>query len=267
MDHRIRLNGKAFFYRSFGEGPVLLLLHGFGEDGSVWSDQFEAFPGYRLLVPDLPGSGGSEKTDDMSMEGMAATVNNLLDHLGIHTCILIGHSMGGYISLAFGEKYGEKLSGFGLFHSTAYPDSEEKKAIRKKGMEFIEKNGGYEFLKTATPSLYSAVTKEQNPGIVEQQIEGSRNFSGSSLVTYYKSMMDRPDRTDMLTKTKLPVLFILGKWDTAVPVMEGLKLCTLPELSYIHVLQNSGHMGMREEPKLSNRFISEYLQNLRHSAR
>src|SRR5689334_1243546 len=120
------INGKKIFFRSKGTGTALVLLHGFAEDGSVWKKQFDIFPNHLLIVPDLPGSGGSDNTDDMSIDGMAVTIHDFLKELGIERCIIIGHSMGGYITLAYAEKFKDSLIGFGLFHSTAFPDSKEK---------------------------------------------------------------------------------------------------------------------------------------------
>src|SRR5438309_1230925 len=147
QEKEIVLNKKKFFYREEGEGPAVVLLHGFAEEGRIWKKQFGFFSGYRLLIPDLPGSGGSEGTEDMTMEGLARSIHDFLEQLSVKKSILIGHSMGGYITLAFAEKYPEQLCGFGLFHSTAFADSEEKKETRRKGIRFIEEHGAYEFLK------------------------------------------------------------------------------------------------------------------------
>src|SRR5437667_131939 len=95
----------------------------------------ELFPVYCLVkccftIPELPGSGRSDMIDDMSIEGMDEAIHAIIDLEKKEKCIIIGHSMGGYITLAFAEKYPGYLSAFGLFHSTAYPDSEEKIAAR-----------------------------------------------------------------------------------------------------------------------------------------
>src|SRR5215210_649891 len=132
--------------------PVIL-VHGFGEDHSVWDQQARHLEkNCRLIVPDLPGSGKA-KLGDVSMEGMADHLKNILEEQSVSSCIMIGHSMGGYVTLAFAEKYPEMLAGFGLFHSSAYADSEEKKATRRKAIDFIRKNGTKEFLKTSVPNL------------------------------------------------------------------------------------------------------------------
>ena len=83
----IVLDGKKFFYREEGQGPVVVLIHGFAEEGSIWKQQFGKIPGCRLLVPDLPGSGGSEETEDMSMEGLAESIHDFLDRLTVKKII------------------------------------------------------------------------------------------------------------------------------------------------------------------------------------
>jgi pimeloyl-ACP methyl ester carboxylesterase len=253
--------GKKMIYRTKGSGPLVVLLHGFGEDGDVWRGQFDILPRHQLLIPDLPGSGGSEITDDMSMEGLAEAVKALVDAelSGKGKATLIGHSMGGYITLAFAEKYPEALKAFGLFHSTAFADSEEKKETRRKGITFIEQHGGYEFLKTTIPNMFAPVTKAEKGHLVEEQIEAVRNANGAALVSYYVSMMQRPDRTDVLRNSEVPILFVLGRHDHAVPLEDGLKLCHLPRLSYIELLECSGHMGMIEEIDRSNNLLTEFI--------
>ena len=233
---------------------------------------------FLFIVPDLPGSGKSEMIDDMSMEGMAEVLKIILDKeisepsasskaspsgrfVGAGAS-LIGHSMGGYITLAFAEKYQGLLRSFGLFHSTAFADTEEKIAARRKGIEFIKAHGAFEFLQTAVPNLFSQRSKDEFPELIDQFVQSLNNFSPESLVSYYESMIRRPDRTAVLKNTKLPVLFIMGKYDTAVPLQDGLKLCHLPEKSYFHVLHQSGHMGMLEETKKSNRLLEEFLSEV-----
>ena len=294
--------GSKISYRVKGHGPLLVLLHGFGEDGTVWKNQYDIFSGHQLIIPDLPGSGSSDMIDDMSMEGMADMVYELILDLTANPSLkekrvansqpllkqdendgttsaqskvsamdnpplggggagftLIGHSMGGYITLAFAEKYPGMLNAFGLFHSTAFADSEEKKLTRKKGIQSMREHGGYEFLKTAIPNLYSPETKASKGSLIEEHLATVRNSKADSLVKYYEAMMNRPDRTEVLKHRQVPLLFVLGKYDTAVPFEEGLKLCKLPQLSYIHVLQNSGHMGMIEEEIESNKILLQFV--------
>ncbi|MFN8290087.1 MAG: alpha/beta hydrolase [Chitinophagaceae bacterium] len=252
--------GNPIRYLISGKGKPVLLLHGFGEDGAVWNEQVSFLQHrFQFIVPDLPGSGGSPMIRDMSMEGMAEVVHAVIHEEGIDACPVIGHSMGGYVTLALVEKYRNHVSAFGLFHSTAYPDKEEKKATRRKGIDFIRQHGAFEFLKTTTPNLFSSIFKEQNPGTAETFIDGLKDFKPEALIAYYEAMIRRPDRTAALQKAAVPVLFIMGKYDTAIPMDDILQQCYLPGISYIHVLQRSGHMGMMEEKEITNRVLEEFL--------
>lgn len=266
MEKQLIISGKKIFYRITGNGKTVLLVHGFGETSEVWNAQVEYLKNeFQLIVPDLPGSGRSEIIEDMSMEGMAEVMKVILNTESSQVspsegCSMIGHSMGGYITLAFAEKYPRMLNSFGLFHSTAYTDSEEKKAIRQKGIAFIREHGAFEFLKTTTPSLFSPVTKDEKPELIDEFIRGLNNFSPDSLVLYYQSMIKRPDRTAVLKESSVPVLFIMGESDNAVPLQDALKQCHLPERAHITILHRSGHMGMLEETEKSNRLLEEFLK-------
>jgi len=251
---------KKLHYFVIGQGQPLVLLHGFGEDATIWKNQYNAFPNHQLIIPFLPGSGRSEEIADMSMEGLAAAVKAIVDAEGATNIALLGHSMGGYVTLAFVETYPQLVKAFGLVHSTAFADSSEKKETRKKGIEFIKTHGAASFLKTITPGLYAPQTNKQKPKLIEQHLAAAERFTNAALISYYDAMMNRPDRTDLLKETNLPVLFLLGTHDTTVPLADGLEQWKMPQLSYIHILENSAHMGFVEESKEANSHIAEFLQ-------
>lgn len=261
MDKEIVIEGKKIFYRVHGTGKKAVLIHGFPETGHVWKHQIEALQDkFQLIIPDMPGSGHSELIADMSMEGLAEVLKAILDKEGGPGAVVVGHSMGGYIALALAEKYPEYLSGFGLLHSTAYADNEEKKAARRKGIAFIRQHGTAEFLKTSVPNMFSPITKAEDQSLIDNFLKESNNFSPDSLVSYYEAMMKRPDRTAVLQNARVPVLFVMGENDSIIPLSDGLKLCSLPEKSYIHILRKSGHMGMWEEPDHTNEILEQFFQ-------
>jgi pimeloyl-ACP methyl ester carboxylesterase len=262
MDKELVIEGKKIFYRIYGNGKQLMLIHGFPETGNVWKNQVENLKDkFQLIIPDMPGSGNSEMVEDMSMEGMAKVLKAVIDNesVGPRSLTMVGHSMGGYIALAFAENYPQYLAGLGLFHSTAYADNEEKKATRRKGIEFMQQHGVAEFLKTSVPNMFSASTKADNQALVDNLLKEANNFSVEPLVSYYEAMMKRPDRTLVLQNTPVPVLFVMGENDTIIPLSDGLKLCSLPEKSYIHILRKSGHMGMWEEPDHTSEILEQFL--------
>ena len=262
MIKTIQYQEKQIHYRVVGKGSPIVLLHGFGEDSTIWDSQAKFLQKkYKLIIPDLPGSGQSELLAETRMESMAEVVNAIIEK-EIHKAEkikLIGHSMGGYIILAFMEKYDELVDGFGLFHSTAFADSEEKKIARKKSIDFIQQHGAYEFLKTSIPNLFAAKNHENKKEEIQKLIAQGHNFSAQALVSYYEAMITRPDRTMILKNTKVPVLFVMGVYDNAAPVKDMLQQCYLPEKSYIHIFQNAGHMGMLEEVEKSNRVFENFI--------
>lgn len=261
MNKEFIFQNRKIFYRVTGTGKPVVLVHGFGEDGEIWNRQADhLIEKFKLIVPDLPGSGRSSADNrNWAMEDYAEMLSALVDQEAIDKCMMIGHSMGGYITLAFTAKYPWKLEGFGLFHSSAFADSDEKKATRRKGIDFIREHGAFEFLKTVTPNLFSPDSQSRMPQAIDSLIESLRSFTPDALVSYYQAMMKRPDRTSVLKSVKIPVLFVMGEHDTAIPISDVLKQCHLPEKSYIHILKNSGHMGMLEETEKSNRILDEFL--------
>ncbi len=244
---------SQIFYRTIGSGKPLVLLHGFAEDGDVWKEQIEFLKDhFYLIIPDLPGSGKSGMINDMSIEGMAESIKAILMEEQIETCTMAGHSMGGYISLGFAEKYPDMISSLALVHSSAFEDSEEKKANRSKSIEFVKKNGAYEFLKAVIFDLFTETWATNNQQAVDRQIEKSKNFADEAVIAYYQAMINRHDRTHVLKNLGKPILFIIGEHDKAVPFQQSMQQCYLPDISHIHILRNSAHMGMLEEAEKVN---------------
>lgn len=253
------------FYEDAGYGFPIMLLHGFGEDRTIWDDQVIALSkNYRVLVVDLPGTGKSIQKNEnpITIDSMADAIHALLHYEVIDECILLGHSMGGYISLCFAEKYPELLKAWGLIHSTAYADSAEKKLIRTKGIETMEQYGGHAFLKNTIPNLFSATSKQIIPEKINALIDKSTAFQTASLQAYYATMRDRPDRTHVLSSATVPVLFIVGTEDAAAPLTDILAQSHLPNKSYIHVLENVGHMSMLEAPQLLNQYLLQFIEGV-----
>jgi pimeloyl-ACP methyl ester carboxylesterase len=262
---KIELHTLTLFYEDIGYGFPIVLLHGFGEDRSIWDAQvIELSKKYRVLVPDLPGTGESITPNELpiTIESMADVVYSLLHHENIDTCILLGHSMGGYISLCFAEKYPQYLKAWGLIHSTAYADSVEKKQTRTKGIEVMGNYGAYAFLKTTIPNLFAEDSKKKIPEKITTLIDKSSLFLTTSLQAYYATMRDRPDRTNILEQAHTPVLFIAGTEDIAAPLTDLLAQSHLPNKSYIHVLENVGHMSMLEAPQLLNQYLLQFLEEV-----
>lgn len=253
-------NGSVAYYTA-GKGLPVLLLHGFAEDGSIWDEAAAHLATqYLVIVPDIPGSGRSAMItgSNVGVEEYVDAIKAILDYEHIGQAVMIGHSMGGYITLAFAEKYPEMLKAFGLFHSSAYADDAAKKEKRQKAIYFIEANGVEAFLKTSIPGLFANEEKSKE-AIADLLAKGSL-FTPEALIQYYMAMMQRPDRTAVLKTFEGKILFVMGKHDTAVPIKDALEQCHMPSVAYIHVLHNSGHMGMIEEKSKSFGILEDFLE-------
>ncbi len=267
----INFKNKKIFYRKEGQGNPVMLVHGFGEDGNIWKHQLEKLKDdFLVIVPDLPGSGQSELLDgDCTMEDYAEVIKMIADSEFLSTnnksFSLIGHSMGGYISLAFARKYGQLLNSFGLFHSSAFADDAEKISTREKAIEFIRNNGSKKYAATTVPNLFSDETKKSHPQLVKDLVHLARNLSEETLIQYTRAMINRPDTSPILRSFSKPILFIIGIHDNAVPLEASLKQCHLTEIGSSHFLQHTGHVGMWEQAELCNQYLYNFLNSYVYS--
>lgn len=255
--------GATISWSDSGSGNTVVLIHGFAETGEVWKYQRPGLEKHcRLIIPDLPGSGrsGALQGEEISIDDYADCIEAILKQEGIDDTVMLGHSMGGYITLSYAERYPQRLRKFGLIHSTAYADSAEKKLSRQKGIEAIGTYGSRAFLKNTTPILFSASFKQQKAGEVNALIEDGAKIPPATLQQYYRAMMTRPDRSHVLSGNRLPVLFVTGTEDVAAPMADVLQQSSLPDISYIHVLQGTGHMGMWEAPDKVNGFVLSFIK-------
>lgn len=250
-------------YKMMGKGNTVVLLHGFGEDSSIWNELAERLQlNYQLIIPHIAGSGKSPLLPgkNIGMDEYAESVFSILTQENIKECVMIGHSMGGYITMAFAQKYPELLKAIGLFSSSAYADDEAKKEVRTKAITFVRENGSAAFLKTSIPGLFADTVKSKDD--IDALLEKGNQFSPEALIQYYQAMIARPDRTTVLKTIQCPVLFLMGINDKAVPFNQSLEQSYLPNLSHIHVLRHSAHMGMLEEKEKSFHTLAHFLHSV-----
>lgn len=264
MKKQIDFKGVTLSYSCSGKGKTVVLLHGFGEDHRIFEQQIELLKrNYFVIAPDLPGSGASEYLEvAATMDDYAGAIDAIINQEGCEHFVFIGHSMGGYIALAYAENFGDKLTGLGLYHSSSEADDEEKIASREKSIAFIERKGAAAFLEETIPKMFSESTKEKNPELIQQTLARYRDFNPLALIQYYRAMIQRPDRSAILKAISCPVLFIAGEQDTVVPVEKTLRQVSLPEFSYIHISKTAGHLGMIEDPGSCNPALEAYLNEI-----
>lgn len=258
----IRFKSSEIFYELKGEGEaVLLLLHGFCEDSRIWDDFKQPFlHEYRVLTLDLPGFGQSTIAEAFSIQDMAEVVKAVLDEVRVEKCLFVGHSMGGYVALAFAERHVSHLNGLGLFHSHAYADTEEKKAARTKSAEFVERNGVPPFVAQIIPSLFPKDFPQSQAALVADLVNKAEQYPSMGITNSLLAMRDRPDRSGVLEAIPVPVLFVLGKLDEAIPYEASIRQTVLPSRASIHLLEDVAHMGQFEAMEETQHVVQHFLE-------
>lgn len=271
MTKQLRINAGVLTYECIGKGLPIMLVHGFGEDGYVWNEIATSLSNdYQIITPHLSGSYLSpienlSLVDNITMESMAEDLNKILEAESIEQVVMMGHSMGGYITLAFAEKYDHKIRAFGLIHSTSYADSDAKKEARLKSIEFLKNNSTKSFLEVAAPNLFGEKYKARFPEKIQELIERASQITEASMIAYLRAMRKRKDRTDILKTTSKPVFFCIGMQDNAVSPEDAITQSKIPRKSQTLILEESGHQGMMEEPKklfqAMNNFLNKVTSN------
>ena len=231
--------------------PAILLLHGFPADSSLWRLVAPKLANdYTVIVPDIPGVGQSATASkEVSMEALAQGMRDLLNSLNIDKAIIVGHSMGGYIALAFAAQFPERVLGLSLVHSTAKADDDAKKETRRKAIALIEKGGKQSFIHTTTPPLFGETFRKEEPDMVFAQITQAMTVPDASLITFYNAMINRKDYTEALVQATFPVQWIIGAQDTIIPPEKTMQQTSLSSVSFVGVYKNCGHMSMLEAPQ------------------
>jgi len=238
-------------YRKYGSGPVIILLHGFPENSGMWHNVFEPLAKqYTLIAPDLPGSGNSVwDAETISIEQMAESVKLVMDHEQVDIAVVAGHSMGGYTAIAFADLYPERLQGLSFIHSMASADSEEKKETRRKSVELIRKGGKDPFIRQMIPNLFAQSYKEEHPDVIKEQVSRGMEMKPHNLIAFYNAMINRPDRTRILSYLSCPVQWVIGKEDGIASPENVLKQSKLAIVNFVSIYDGCGHMSMLEKPE------------------
>ena len=241
-----------------GSGQPLVLLHGFCESGKMWNYFAEKLSdNFRVICPDLPGFGDSPIFGDrITLEEVAVQLEEWMEENHIADPIVIGHSLGGYVTLALLELMGNRIQAVGLFHSTAFPDDEEKKGMRNRTITFLKKNGVEKFVMSFVPPLFPEKRREELSAEIESAIEDAKRSSLDGLIAYAGAMRDRKDRLEILKNFARPKLLIAGTEDGAVKI-EASRTQKDAFSHYIE-LEGVGHMGMVEEREKTLEVVRDF---------
>ena len=251
-------------YEISGNGKEnLVLLHGFMENLLIWEEMEEKLSkDFTLIKIDLPGHGLSKIYSDVhSMELNAEEVKKVTDKLKLGKFHLLGHSMGGYTSLAFAEKFPDDLKSLTLFFSTYFADDEEKKEQRRKSFRII-KEAFRNYVNAGIPNLFNENEKDILEGKIDLAKEIALSTKPDGVLAAVKGMMERTDKKSVMEKFEGKILVIAGKYDNAVKTDVMLK--NLPEKTNIKsYLLDCGHNGHWEKPAICAEIINtELLHNL-----
>ncbi len=244
-----------------GQGEPIVLLHGFLGSSAYWDEVIPLLSRhYRCIVPDLRGHGHSPvSTDPYTIEDMAADVVSLLDELDLKQVTLLGHSMGGYITLALVDQYPSYIKSWGLVHSTAYEDTEEAKQKRLNTITQIRTRGMIDFVDGFAEGLFAPHLVYKLPDSILKVKEIGYITSPEGGCGAAAAMRERPERLSIIQNANVPVLLVAGEYDPIAPpdrmfVADSTRITTA-------VIPDIAHMSMMEAPEQLVNIIHDFMQN------
>lgn len=261
MEKFALFGNTPIFYIDEGKGSPVVLLHGYLESSLIWDDFASSLKKTnRVIRLDLPGHGLSGVNGEShSMEYLADAVHFVLSLVGVEKCTLVGHSMGGYVVLAFAKKYAEQVEKFVLFHSTPNPDTEAKRANRDREIELVKEDKIELIARTNAPEAFARDNRRRYANAIEECIEMYAINEKEGIIALLNGMKDREDMNEFLASTSLPFMFVFGRKDNYISneVADSL-MAKYPQANTL-ILENSGHMGFIEESKISLEAIQKFV--------
>lgn len=263
MKKQLSINNKNVSFTDQGKGETIVLLHGYLESLEIW----EAFAtqlakNYRVLCFDIPGHGESETISEQhTMEILAETLSEALQQSDMKKCFMMGHSMGGYVTLMFHKLYPEKLHGLSLFHSHPFADSKETKKKRMREISLVQDGKKDLIAKVNIPNAFADCNLEKFKESVDIATQIALHTPTKGIIANLYAMMNRPDLSESLRKTEKPFLYIAGKKDNYISFKDLASEVKLPVKSEFCVLEQSGHMGFVEERDHSLNVTINFLKN------
>jgi pimeloyl-ACP methyl ester carboxylesterase len=193
------------------------------------------------------------------MDFMAETVHYCLKHEMINNIILLGHSMGGYVSLAFAEKYPEMLSGLGLIHSAPFSDTDEKKEIRTRETELIKSGKKNVIFALSIPNLYACHNQESFKNSIDISMKIAMKTADQGIIAALKGMKIKPDRSNVINNLKIPVFMMIGTHDNLIPAEKLIAFAEENKNIQKIIMSNSGHMSFFEEKEQFLKKIKKFI--------
>jgi 3-oxoadipate enol-lactonase len=250
-------------YQDEGPGPVVVLLHGFPLDSTMWEYQLGALGSvYRVIAPDLRGHGKSSAPEGIyTMDAMADDVIETLDSLGIIVPVALGGlSMGGYVALSLIARYPARIRALMLMDTRAGADTPETAKARHDMAALVEHDESAEpVVTTMLPKLFSSTTRQNRPEIVARVGEQMSRTSPRGVAGTLRGLAIRPDRTADLGRIRVPTLVIAGQDDALIPIDESRRMASAIAAAQILEVPNAGHLAPLEQPETVNDALLRFL--------
>jgi 3-oxoadipate enol-lactonase len=243
-------------YRDQGSGPVVVLIHAFPLDSSMWDGQIAALSArYRVVAPDLPGFGGSDVQEGLTVDAAADAVAEVLDRLGADGPVFVGGlSMGGYVALAFGRLYPQRVHGLILADTKADPDDEAARAKRDDAIRKVQDHGVSALVENMLPNLIHA------GGSVGEKVRAIANRqSAAGVSAALRALRDRPDARPALPHMAAPVLVIVGEHDAVTPPEKAEELAAGLSNARLVRIPAAGHLSNLDDPDMFNAAVTTFL--------
>ncbi|HEY2786296.1 MAG TPA: alpha/beta fold hydrolase [Fimbriiglobus sp.] len=248
-------------FEESGSGTPLVLLHAFPYDRGMWAPQREGLASVaRVITPDLPGFGQSAPMPDITVEGMADAVAQLLDSLRLNERINLGGlSMGGYVAMAFARKYPDRLCGLILADTRGEPDDDTGRLNRGKAIEAVRTGGVAQFVDTQLPNHFSPETFAARPAIVAEAKRIASAQSVEAIIAALVALRDRPDAIAGLSGVSAPTLILVGENDAVTPPAVAETMRTrIPGSRFVRI-PAAGHLSNMEQPDVFNASVREFI--------
>jgi len=258
-------HGIRLAYDDEGSGIPLVFLHAFPLNRSMWTSQITALSGqFRTIAIDLRGHGESDAPLwSFSLEQYADDVAALLDHLNIPQAVLVGLSMGGYISLAFSRQYGNRLRALVLADTRAQADGPEGRTGRFHLAQTTYTQGTEAVATTMLPKLLGATSLKRKPELVEYVRRTIQHTPVSGILVDLMAMAGRPDSVAHLPAISCPTLVVIGEEDHTTPLIDAQLMASHIPNARLAVIPAAGHLSNCEQPEVFNDLLRGFVEGLR----